>query len=94
MSSRLLKGTNVVTQQWPDKEAASNTTTQPREAETKIDEMQRDAARYRWLKTRLMGADLDWAGSGSLVIVFKMPSGSSVSENCDQTIDAAMSKSS
>lgn len=55
-----------------------------------IDEMKRDAARYRWLKSRLLGADFDWNGSGAFVIAFEMPHEARVSANCDRTIDDAM----
>ena len=51
-----------------------------------------DAERYRWLKTRLLGADFDWNESGTCALVFEWPKDSPVSANCDRTIDDAMLK--
>lgn len=50
-----------------------------------------DAQRYRFLAERLLSADFDWGGDGTQVIVFEMPKGFSVSADCDETIDDAMS---
>lgn len=58
------------------------------EAYEKWGEDMRDAARYRWLRDRLLGADFDWQGTQALV--FEMPQGARVSASCDATVDAAM----
>ena len=51
-----------------------------------------DAARYRWLRERLMAADFDWQERGECALVFVWPKDCAVSGNCDATIDAAMLK--
>ena len=51
---------------------------------------QKDAARYRWLKARLMGADFDWNESGACALVFEWPEDVPVGVDCDQNIDAAI----
>jgi hypothetical protein len=51
-----------------------------------------DAARYLWLRGRLMAADFDWQNSGECALVFSWPKDCSVSGNCDMTIDSAMLK--
>ncbi len=50
----------------------------------------KDAARYRWLRERLMAADFDWQDSGECALVFAWPKDCAVSGNCDATIDGAM----
>lgn len=49
-----------------------------------------DAARYRWLRARLIAADFDYAGEGISALVFELPQGCAVSADCDATIDEAM----
>lgn len=49
-----------------------------------------DAARYRWLRDRLLAADFDYADEGITALVFEFPHGCAVSADCDATIDAAM----
>lgn len=49
-----------------------------------------DAARYRWLRDRLIGADFDWNDSGTSALVFELPKEALISANCDKTIDDAM----
>lgn len=51
---------------------------------------QKDAARYRWLKARLMGADFDWNESGACALVFEWPKDMPVGADCDQNIDTAI----
>jgi hypothetical protein len=48
-----------------------------------------DAARYRFLKDRLLGVDFDYCESGKTVLMFDWPR-SSVSADCDWTVDEAM----
>jgi hypothetical protein len=50
----------------------------------------RDAARYRFLRERLLGADFDWQESGKSAVVFEWPDGASISADCDASVDAAM----
>jgi len=50
----------------------------------------KDAARYRWLRDRLLGADFDWNDSGECVLVFQWPRNVPVGADCDRNIDAAM----
>ena len=50
----------------------------------------KDAARYRWLKDRLLGADFDWNESGICALAFQMPDDFIASSDCDETIDDAM----
>jgi hypothetical protein len=50
-----------------------------------------DAARYRFLRDRLLAADFDWNESGECVLVFRWPSTARVSADCDATVDEAMS---
>ena len=52
--------------------------------------VERDAARYRWLKERLLGADFDWNESGVTVLAFEFPRNVGIGGNCDKNIDAAM----
>lgn len=61
-------------------------------ARHEANDLARDAARYRWLRDRLMAADFDWQGSGDCALVFAWPKECAVSGNCDATIDAAMLK--
>lgn len=51
-----------------------------------------DAARYRWLRRRLIGADFAWGDRSAPALVFKydLP----VSANLDRMIDAARAKES
>lgn len=61
-------------------------------AELEPTEDEKDAARYRWLRERLLAADFDWNGSGECALVFTWPKDCAVSGNCDAMIDAAMLK--
>lgn len=49
----------------------------------------RDAERYRFLKERLLGVDFDYCESGKTVLMFDWPR-SSVSADCDWTVDEAI----
>lgn len=54
--------------------------------------LRRDAARYRWLKDRVFGADFSY-GDGDesfCALVFKIPDDMQVSGDLDRTLDAAM----
>jgi hypothetical protein len=53
----------------------------------------RDAARYRWLRERMLGIDFDWADAGITALSFEMPDGMAYGGDCDRNIDAAMSDS-
>lgn len=60
--------------------------------ESCIAELEQDAARYRWLRDKMLGVDFDWNESGLTALSFEMPEGCSYGGNCDQNIDAAMQK--
>lgn len=49
-----------------------------------------DAARYQWLRKRLIGGDFDWNESGTCALIFEWPKNAPVSTDCDSTIDQAM----
>lgn len=54
--------------------------------------LERDAARYRWLRERVFGADFSY-GDGDearCVLVFDIPDDMQVSGDLDRTLDAAM----
>ena len=53
-------------------------------------ELKRDADRYRWLRSRLVGASFDWDDEGMTVLAFEMPPSLSIGADCDRNIDAAM----
>ena len=57
---------------------------------TRLREAERDAARYRWLRSRLVGASFDWGEEGTTVLAFEMPPSLSIGADCDRNIDAAM----
>ena len=59
-------------------------------ATVEAEQIRREAARYRWLRDRMMAADFDWQESGDCALVFEWPKECAVSGNCDATIDAAM----
>lgn len=48
-----------------------------------------DAARYRWLRERMLGIDFDWNESGITALSFEMPDGCAYGGCCNQNIDAA-----
>lgn len=58
--------------------------------EVMSDDDAKDAKRYQWLKTRLIGVDFDWQENGEVVIAFKWPINVGVGGNCDVNIDAAI----
>lgn len=65
----------------------------PNEAMKLIDMLesaQKDAARYRFLKSRMLGVDFDWNDHGITALSFEMPDGRAYGGDCDQNIDAAM----
>ena len=49
-----------------------------------------DAARWRWLRERLLAGDFDYGGDGTQALVFEMPQGFTVSADADFVIDVAM----
>lgn len=53
-------------------------------------EAQRDAERYRWLKSRTMVAHFDFDDCGMCIVGFDIPKGTRVVADCDKTIDAAI----
>lgn len=55
----------------------------------KLRELQANAARYEFLRDRLLAADFDWQESGESVLVFSWPD-APVSADCDATIDAGI----
>lgn len=60
--------------------------------QARIAEMEQDAARYRWLRDKMLGVDFDWNESGLTALCFEMPDGCAYGGNCDQNIDNAMQK--
>ena len=63
------------------------------QAETgRADANEQYAARYRWLRDKMLGVDFDWNESGLTVLCFEMPDGCAYGGNCDQNIDNAMQK--
>lgn len=56
------------------------------------DSVLEDAARYRWLRERMLGIDFDWNENGITALSFEMPDGCSYGGCCDQNIDAARSQ--
>ena len=56
----------------------------------RIEQLEKDAARYRWLKKKLIAADFNYNDSGESVLIFQWPKDCGVSGNCDAMIDAAM----
>lgn len=56
----------------------------------RLREAERDAARYRWLRSRLVGASFDWGEEGTTVLAFEMPPSLSIGADCDRNIDEAM----
>lgn len=50
----------------------------------------KDAERYRWLKSRMMGADFDWNESGACALVFEWPRDVPIGADCDRNIDCAI----
>lgn len=61
-----------------------------REAMVTVRELSADAARYRFLRDRLLAADFDWNETGESVLVFKWPRDVGIGGDCDQNIDAAI----
>ena len=61
--------------------------------QARIAELEQDAARYRWLRDKMLGVDFDWNESGLTALCFEMPDGCAYGGNCDQNIDAAMQHS-
>ncbi len=62
----------------------------------RIAELEKDAARYRWLADRFVGADFAWGGDddgnpGAQMLLIRWPGGS-VWGDLTMTIDAALSK--
>jgi hypothetical protein len=60
-----------------------------REAADEIEQLRADAARYRWLKDRFLGADFDWDEAGGQILMIEW-SGGAVWGCLDLTVDAAM----
>ena len=56
---------------------------------SELEESREDAARYRWLRNRMLGVDFDWCENGITALVFEMPDGCAYGGDCDQNIDAA-----
>lgn len=57
---------------------------------TELDQLRANAARYLWLRERLLAVDWDYMGTGDTVLVFTAPAEMTVSADCDATIDSAM----
>ena len=52
--------------------------------------LEKDAARYRWLRERYTAVDFDWEESGQQAVIFTADDFPIASASCDETIDAAM----
>ena len=52
--------------------------------------MEQDAARYRWLRDRMLFADFDYNGEGRCMLAFELPPEAKISSDCDETINYAM----
>ena len=55
-----------------------------------LHELRKDAERCRWLAERMLAADFDYGGDGTLALVFEMPEGFRASADFRDTIDSAM----
>lgn len=55
-----------------------------------LEQLAPQAARYRWLAPRMIGADFNWNDTGACVLVFNWPRTVPVGASCDINIDAAM----
>lgn len=78
-----------ITEDW-QREGLSPTWVKLQAAQAEFDALAADAARYRWLRERMIGVDFDWAENGITALAFEMPDGCSFGGSCDQNIDAAM----
>lgn len=63
-----------------------------------IEALRRDAARFRWLSDRFLGADFDWGGdadaSGKCVLLIEVDGSVRVFGDLGATVDAAMGSAS
>ena len=57
--------------------------------EARLAALERDAARYRWLREHYASADFEPRGHAGMDLIFSVPQGA-VSGNCDKTIDGLM----
>ena len=57
---------------------------------TELEAAREDAARYRWLRNRMLSVDFDWCDNGITAMAFEMPDGCAYGSDCDQNIDAAI----
>jgi hypothetical protein len=55
-----------------------------------IEQIGKDAARYRWLKARLYAADFAYGEPAVCALIFEAPDDILVSADLDETIDAAI----
>lgn len=53
---------------------------------------QANAARYEYLRERLLAADFDYQESGECALIFSWPDDVPVSPDCDAIVDAAIAK--
>jgi hypothetical protein len=58
--------------------------------EAELERNEKDAARYRWLAARFLGADFDWNEQAILVLCFEMDKGMRISADIGTTIDSAI----
>ena len=61
-----------------------------KELEAKMVPLEKDAARYRWLRERYTAVNFDWEESGQQAVIFTADDFPIASASCDETIDAAM----
>lgn len=64
--------------------------TRPQASAAVPDDVAKDAERYRWLKSRMVGVNFDWDDEGMTALAFEMPDNLSFCADCDKNIDSAM----
>ena len=55
-----------------------------------VQQLEKDAARYRWLRDRYTAVNFDWEESGEQAIIFTADNFPIACASCDETIDAAI----
>lgn len=64
--------------------------TRPKASAAVPDDVAKDAERYRWLKSRMVGVNFDWDDEGMTALAFEMPDNLSFCADCDKNIDSAI----
>ena len=58
--------------------------------EAAVEQLEKDAERYRWLRERYTAVNFDWEESGQQAVIFTTDNFPIATISCDETIDAAM----